>query len=100
MRILQTVFKLIKYMTDKNVSLGKKLLFLLPVAYFIFPYDLVFDFFPLVGQLDDIAVLVVIWPFLKKFLSEYDPGENREDKGKKKKDEKTVEIGPDDYEVK
>ncbi len=94
---LGRVVKLIKFMKDKDVSLGKKLLFLVPIAYLIMPFDLVGDFFPVLGQLDDIAVIVVMWPILKNFISNYydSPSKSKFDKN----DGKTVNMKKDDYDV-
>lgn len=99
MKSLWGLIKIIRYLKDKEVNLSKKLLFFVPVLYLLFPFDLIGDFFPLAGQLDDVAVFVVMWPILRKLLSDYT---GRDDGNKKtiKKDENTVDIGKDDYEVK
>lgn len=92
---LSGIFKLIKLMKDKDVSMGKKLLFLVPVLYLIFPFDIIGDFFPLAGQLDDLAVIVVMWPILKNLLVDY----NNNNKKFDKKDGKTIDMNRDDYDV-
>ena len=94
---LSGVMKLIQFLKDKDVSTGKKLLFLVPIFYFILPFDLVGDFFPVLGQLDDIAVAVVMWPILKKMISNYydTPSSQKYDNS----DGKTVDMNEDDYKV-
>lgn len=92
-------FKIIKFLRDSEVDFSKKLLFLVPFIYLIFPFDLIGDFFPLAGQLDDVAVFVVMWPILKNLLSKYQSSNNSNKSFKKKKDDKTVDINKDDYKV-
>jgi len=92
---LTTIVKIIRLMKDSDVKISKKSLFLIPVAYLIFPFDLVGDFFPILGQIDDIAVFVVMWPILKNILGKYDQGDP--DLEKSKKDQDAIDI--DDYTV-
>ena len=92
---LATVVNIIRLMKDSDVKLSKKALFLVPVAYLIFPFDLVGDFFPVLGQLDDIAVFVLMWPILKNLLTKYQSGDP--DIEKEKKDPDAIDI--DDYTV-
>ena len=92
---LSAVVNIIRFMKDSDVKISKKALFLVPVAYLIFPFDLVGDFFPVLGQIDDIAVFVVMWPILKNLLGKYDKGDP--DIEKNKKDPEAIDI--DDYTV-
>lgn len=92
---LATVVNIIRLMKDSDVKISKKALFLVPVAYLIFPFDLVGDFFPVLGQIDDIAVFVLMWPVLKNILSKYQSGDP--DLEKEKKDPEAIDI--DDYTV-
>jgi uncharacterized membrane protein YkvA (DUF1232 family) len=92
---LATVVSIIRMMKDSDVKISKKALFLVPLAYLIFPFDLVGDFFPLLGQIDDIAVFVLMWPFLKKTLNKYQSGDPEVEKVKKDPD--AIDI--DDYTV-
>ncbi|MGP3777828.1 YkvA family protein [Halanaerobium saccharolyticum] len=92
---LATVVNIIRLMKDSDVKLSKKALFLVPVAYLIFPFDLVGDFFPVLGQLDDIAVFVLMWPILKNLLAKYQSGDP--DIEKENKDPDAIDI--DDYTV-
>lgn len=42
---------------DRRVSLWMKGIGVLPVLYLIFPIDLIPDFIPVLGQMDDLAIL-------------------------------------------
>jgi uncharacterized membrane protein YkvA (DUF1232 family) len=48
-----------RLLSDPRVSGGRKLLLLALVAYLVMPFDLVPDFIPVAGQLDD-AILVAL----------------------------------------
>lgn len=92
---LKTVVSIIQFMQDSDVKISRKALFLVPLGYLILPFDLIGDFFPLLGQLDDIAVFVLMWPILSKLLSKYRSGD--EDIEKEKKDPDAIDV--DDYTV-
>jgi len=94
-RSLAAVVNIIRLMKDSDVKISKKALFLVPVAYLIFPFDLVGDFFPLLGQIDDIAVFILMWPVLRNLLKKYQSGDPEVEK--KKKDPDAIDI--DDYTV-
>ncbi len=96
---LSSLIKIIRYFRDNEVKLSNKLLFLVPVIYLLFPFDLIGDFFPLAGQLDDAAVFIVMWPILKKLLTNYNPVSNSRS-SQHKKDRNTIDIDEDDYEFK
>lgn len=91
-----SLIRIFRFLTDKDVEISKKLLFAVPFVYLLLPIDLVSDFFPLAGQLDDVAVFVLMWPLLKTLLSNYsgiDYG------GKKKKPKDAIDIDKNDYKV-
>lgn len=92
---LAAVVNIIRLMKDSDVKVSKKLLFIVPVAYLIFPFDLIGDFFPVLGQLDDIAVFVLMWPILKNILQKYQSGDPEVEK--EKKDPDAIDV--DDYTV-
>jgi uncharacterized membrane protein YkvA (DUF1232 family) len=92
---LTTIVKIVQLMKDSDVKISKKALFLVPVAYLIFPFDLIGDFFPILGQLDDIAVFVVMWPVLKNILNKYQNGDPEVEK--EKRDPDAIDIN--DYTV-
>ena len=92
---LTTIVKIVRLMKDSDVKISRKALFLVPMAYLILPFDLVGDFFPILGQIDDIAVFVVMWPILKNILNKYESGDP--DLEKSKKDPEAIDI--DDYTV-
>ena len=92
---LTTIIKIVNFIKDSDVKISRKALFLVPFAYLIFPFDLVGDFFPILGQIDDIAVFIVMWPILKNLLGKYEQGDP--DLEKSKKDPEAIDI--DDYTV-
>lgn len=93
-----SLFKIIRYLRDNDVEFSKKILFFIPVLYLLFPFDLIGDFFPLAGQLDDVAVFILMWPILKSLLSNYeDGGFTRKSRRKAEKD--AIDIDEEDYEV-
>jgi uncharacterized membrane protein YkvA (DUF1232 family) len=96
MKSIMSLWKIISFLKDKNVSFSKKALFFIPVLYFLLPFDLVGDFFPLAGQLDDIAVLIIMWPMLKRLLANYSAGDSM---NYKKDDKNAVDIEKEDYRV-
>lgn len=49
--------KLVRYFRDPSVSAWRKLAGVAAVAYLVMPFDLVPDFVPVLGWLDDIGVL-------------------------------------------
>lgn len=50
-----TVYRLA--LRDKRTPLAAKLLLLLALAYLLLPFDLVPDFIPVLGQIDDLVIV-------------------------------------------
>jgi len=97
---LFSLLKIIRYLMANDVEFSKKLLFFVPILYLLLPFDLIGDFFPLAGQLDDVAVFVLMWPILKSLLSNYfDNGYNDSPGQSKKKYKDAIDIDEEDYEV-
>lgn len=95
---LSGLINIMRFLKDSDVQISKKMLFLVPIAYLIFPFDLVNDFFPVMGQLDDLAVFILMWPFLKSILNKYNEG-NPEINKDKKADPDAVDLNKNDYTV-
>ncbi|MHB8171002.1 MAG: YkvA family protein [Thermincolia bacterium] len=56
-----------KLLLDQRVTLNLKLWFILPVAFYVaLPFDVVLDYIPFLGQIDDIAVIIF---FFDRFMS-------------------------------
>ena len=103
MNTIYWLIKLIKFFSDKNIGIGKKLLFIFPIIYFFSPITIIpYYFFPLAGWLDNVLVLLGMSIYLKKLLAEYDPVKSRNKQNKTKKDdeEDVFDISDDDYELK
>ena len=98
MRFLQKIIRIVHFFRDENVDWYKKLLFAIPLIYLIVPYDFIGDFFPVVGQLDDIAVFVVMWPFLKSMMDNYQGPTSKDEDNIDESD--SINLNKDDYDIK
>ncbi|HKL13341.1 MAG TPA: DUF1232 domain-containing protein [Halanaerobiales bacterium] len=97
MRLLQKVIRIIRFFRDKNVPFHKKFLLALPLIYLVIPYDFIGDFLPFLGQLDDIAVFVIMWPFLSSMMNEYQKTDNDSKENIDKSD--SIDLNKNDYEI-
>jgi uncharacterized membrane protein YkvA (DUF1232 family) len=64
----------------RDISLRSVILFILAVAYLLIPTDLINDFIPGLGQLDDAAFLLACLYFLEKDLYRYRDWKQNNDK--------------------
>lgn len=55
----------------RDVSIWSILIFFLAIAYIIYPIDILPDVIPVLGQIDDSAVLLLCLYFLEKDLYKY-----------------------------
>jgi uncharacterized membrane protein YkvA (DUF1232 family) len=69
--ILKHVLALYRYMIDPEVNWTKKALVVAALVYFIVPIDAIPDFSPIVGYLDDAAVVAAVVKTLGKGLAKY-----------------------------
>ncbi len=75
LQIVKHVLALYRYMVDPAVHWAKKVLVVAALAYFVIPLDSIPDFMPVVGYLDDAAVLAAVIKTLGKgFLKYYNGG--------------------------
>ncbi len=89
-------YKLIKYMSDKNIKIYRKLLFLLPVIYLLSPINIIpYMIFPVAGWIDNIIVAGALSLYLKKVLREYNP-----DDSSPEDDDNVIDLHSDDYDLK
>jgi len=91
--------RLSKFLQDKDVPKFKKILLILPLIYTISPIDLVSDFFPVVGWLDDAAILTVAWNFFLEELKSYEQESGTIDDESQSNKEADYTLNQDDYEV-
>ena len=70
-RFAKDVVALYKYMRDKSVPWYKKSVVVGALIYFITPIDLIPDFIPIFGYLDDLGVIMATIKFLGKELVPY-----------------------------
>jgi uncharacterized membrane protein YkvA (DUF1232 family) len=65
----QTLFRarlVLRLMRDGRVPLGWKLIPVAGLAYVLFPFDLIPDFAPVIGQLDDVGIFLgSLWLFVE-----------------------------------
>ncbi len=59
------------YMMDSRNPLFKKLAVVIGIAYILWPLDLVTDFLPIVGWLDDLGVFGLLVFFMNAELGDY-----------------------------
>ena len=97
MRLLSKLVKVIQFLKDNSVPWYKKLFLVLPLIYLIIPYDFIGDFFPGLGQVDDIVVFIVMWPFLRNMMGKYSGDNNEEEETIDKSD--SIDLDKDDYDV-
>jgi uncharacterized membrane protein YkvA (DUF1232 family) len=51
---------------DRRVSILPKLLLVLTFLYFVWPFDVIPDFLPVIGEMDDVAILLSgLWLFVR-----------------------------------
>ena len=63
---IQTIYLTVKLLFSSRVPTWTKLVPLLALAYVIFPMDFLPDVFPVLGQVDDLTVvLLLLWAFLQ-----------------------------------
>ncbi len=73
--IVKQVLALYRYMVDPGVHWAKKVLVVAALVYFIIPLDSIPDITPVVGYLDDAAVIAAVIKTLGKgFLRYYEDG--------------------------
>jgi uncharacterized membrane protein YkvA (DUF1232 family) len=63
--IIQQLMLTWRLMTDRRVSIIPKIVFFLPFVYLISPIDLIPDLIPVLGQMDDFALLVAGFKLLE-----------------------------------
>lgn len=61
------------YFRDPGVKLWKKLLGVFAVAYVILPFDLIPDFIPVLGWLDDVGVVSAVAWYLVRQIRNHPP---------------------------
>ncbi len=77
--LLEQVKKLYRYFIDPSTSKSKKALIGAGLLYFIMPVDVVNDFIPGLGFLDDGVAIAYVFSLVEKELREYEKNENRID---------------------
>ncbi len=81
-----------RYIKDPDVSMLWKVMFVFPLIYIISPVDLVSDFAPFLGWLDDTVVALVVWKYLFTRLNGYGIKNNSDD-------ESDYTLDDDEYEI-
>lgn len=93
---------LMNYLRDPDNSTFKKIIFFLPLLYFLSPVDLLPDVLFPFGYIEDIGFLIFGWQAIKQELDKYSRGKstrnNKEQRGKRDKDN-VIPLHKDDYDV-
>ena len=95
--ILRTLFLLLKFKSvpllitrlffDKDVSWKSRFILILTIIYVILPFDIIHDILPVIGQVDDLAAILIgmalflisiPWPLINKHLKRTRTDQNRE----------------------
>lgn len=58
--VWQQVRLVYRLLRDPAVPIYLKVLPFLSLVYFIFPFDLIWDIYPIVGQMDDLAIILAL----------------------------------------
>ena len=58
-RIIFFLYKIFISLFDPRVPTKVKLFFLISILYVIFPFDIIRDMLPILGQLDDLLVILI-----------------------------------------
>jgi uncharacterized membrane protein YkvA (DUF1232 family) len=69
---VRTVGKLWRYIRDPQVALWRKLTGVAAVAYVVWPLDLIPDWIPVLGWLDDVGILAAVAIFLVREVRRHD----------------------------
>ena len=76
---IKLLFSLIKDYYNgvyREVSIGSIIVFIFAIVYVLFPADILPDVIPVIGQIDDAAVLLICLYFLEKDLYRYKEWKN------------------------
>ena len=74
--LLEQVKRLFRYFIDPNTSKSKKALIGAGLLYFIMPFDVINDFIPVLGFLDDGVAIAYVLSLVNKELGGYETSEN------------------------
>ena len=66
-----------KLLRDQRVPVWMKLLLLIPFLYVVSPIDLIPDFIPVLGQLDDLGIVLLGMRLFESLVPEYIVQEHR-----------------------
>lgn len=68
---IKQLIALYRYVTDKNIPWFRKSIVIGALIYFITPIDLIPDFIPITGYLDDLGIVTFVINFLGKEIAPY-----------------------------
>ena len=86
-----------QYFKDPDTSKLRKILFLFPLLYIISPVDLVSDFAPVLGWLDDTVIALTVWRYFFMRLNTY--GKNNADNEDDNNEDDFYTLDDDEYDI-
>ena len=86
-RLIIFIINLIKSLFNSSIPFSKKIIFLLGLFYVIWPFDLIRDLIPIIGQIDDLIVFSISALIYKYLLTK----NKYESKNEKDKNEKIID---------
>ncbi|GAB6138487.1 YkvA family protein [Halanaerobaculum tunisiense] len=99
-QIINSIKLAADYLKDPQASMGKKVLLIFPLIYIITPFDLVSDFIPLLGWLDDTIIGLVVWKYVFSSLNSYQSkNDEHQEQEEEAEEDADYTLEDDEYDI-